>query len=65
MTAFCDKTYRNMILSSILFKFLKKALIFANGCFACMHVCIPCTFVVPAEARRVHWVTWNGSYRQL
>lgn len=34
-------------------------------CFACMHVCASCTYFVPAEVRRRHWIPWTWSYRCL
>ena len=31
-------------------------LIYVYECFACIYVHIPCTFLVPKEVRRGHWL---------
>lgn len=33
------------------------------GCFICMYVCAPRTYLVSELIRRGHWIPWNWSYR--
>lgn len=39
-------------------------LLYAYGCFACMHASVPHVCLKPNEVRRGCWVPWNQSYRR-
>lgn len=40
-------------------------LVYVHGYYVCMHVCVPCTCLAPAEAREDPEIPWEWSYRWL